>query len=275
MSYNRIFKKIGLLGAIIICGLLIRKAYGSSADAVWPVANGIDVRVDGNLRLDCSNTVDGYIMMSLVAPTGNAFKVQLSYNGGQLLYDLNAYGNYEVLPLQFGPGYYSVSLFENVAGSKYASSGKLDVNIPEMRPNAAFLVPNQYVNYTINSPSVIRGDEITAGLTTETQKFDAICNLIANEFSYDFVRARTIQAGTLPEVDSTYMNRAGVCQDLSAVMISMLRSQRIPSRLIIGYADGYYHAWTISVVDGQERFFDPTVAVGALKANNYTIDRFY
>ena len=131
MSYNRIFKKIGLLGAIIICGLLIRKAYGSSADAVWPVANGIDVRVDGNLRLDCSNTVDGYIMMSLVAPTGNAFKVQLSYNGGQLLYDLNAYGNYEVLPLQFGPGYYSVSLFENVAGSKYASSGKLDVNIAE------------------------------------------------------------------------------------------------------------------------------------------------
>lgn len=89
------------------------------------------------------------------------------------------------------------------------------------------------------------------------------------------MRARTIQAGTLPEVDSTYMNRAGVCQDLSAVMISMLRSQRIPSRLIIGYADGYYHAWTISVVDGQERFFDPTVAVGALKANNYTIDRFY
>ncbi len=275
MYYKLSFKKIGVLGIILFCGILIRIACASSADAVWPVATGSDVRMDGNLRLDCSNTYDGYVMMAVASPTGNAFKVQITYAGNQLLYDINGTGQYEVFPLQFGPGDYSISLFENVAGSKFAAGGKLDINVPSMNDNAAFLVPNQYVNYTQDSPCVKKADELTAGMTSQSEMFDAITGFIADEFSYDFVRAQTIPAGTLPEVDSTFQNRTGICQDLSAVTISMLRSQRIPSRLIIGYVDGYYHAWTISVVDGEEKFFDPTAAVGALTASNYTIERFY
>ena len=44
---------------------------------------------------------------------------------------------------------------------------------------------------------------------------------------------------------------------------------------MIGYADKYYHAWTVALVDGQEVFFDPTVAINALQASKYTIERFY
>lgn len=248
------FKKFFFLGILMICGLAAGKLYASSIPAIWPEATGMDVRIDGNLRLDCSNTMDGYVMMSVATPSANAFKVQVTINGNQLIYDLNNQGNYEVLPLQFGTGDYSISLFENVAGSKYASGGQVNLNVPSMYENAAFLVPNQYVNYTVDSPSVKRAEEETAGMSSQSEIFEKVCNIIGSEFSYDFVRAQTIQAGTLPEVDSTYNNRAGICQDLSAVMISMLRSSGVPSRLIIGYADGYYHAWTISVVDGEEKF---------------------
>ena len=276
MYYLRTSKKIGFLAAALLSVVFLYfVAHGSSANAVWPVASGVDVRIDGNFRLDCSNVIDGYAMMSVAAPSGNPMKVQVMYNGNQLLYDLKNTGEYEVLPLQFGPGDYSISLFENVGGSKYASGGKIDLSVPEMVANAAFLVPNQYVNYTPSSPSVLRSDEITNDSMTDTQKFEAVCNLIASEFSYDFVRAQTIAAGELPAVDQCYNNRAGICQDLSAVTISMLRAQGIPSRLLIGYADGYYHAWTMSVVDGQEKFFDPTQAVGALNASNYVVERFY
>ena len=276
MYYLRTSKKIGLIaGALLSAVFIYFVAHGSSANAVWPVAEGLDVRIDGNLRLDCSHLTDGYAMMSVVNPSVNAMKIQVMYNGNQLLYDLKNTGEYEVLPLQFGPGSYSISLFENVSGSKFASGGKIDLNVSEMVPNAAFLVPNQYVNYTPTSPSVLRSDEITDDSMTDSQKFDAICNLIAQEFTYDYVRAQTIGAGELPAVDMCYNNRSGICQDLSAVTISMLRAQGIPSRLLIGYADGYYHAWTMSVVDGQERFFDPTNAVGAINASNYVVERFY
>ncbi|MBQ9063902.1 MAG: transglutaminase domain-containing protein [Blautia sp.] len=276
MYYRRLSKKIGIISLLIFCGILIRIAIAASSDAEWPVASGSDVRMDGNLRLDCSNTYKGYVMMAVASPTGNAFKIQVMCGGNQLLYDINPYGDYEVLPLQFGPGNYSISLFENVAGSKYATGGKLDLSIPSMNDNAAFLVPNQYVSYTKDSPCVAMADQITEGMTSQTEIFNAICDYIGANFTYDFAKAQSVAAGTLPEVDSTFASRTGICQDLSAVTISMLRSQGIASRLIIGYVDGYYHAWTISTVDGEDKFFDPTAAVGALAvANNYTIERFY
>ena len=98
---------------------------------------------------------------------------------------------------------------------------------------------------------------------------------MSSEFAYDFVRAMNITAGTLPEVDPCFVRRAGICQDLSAVMVCMLRVQGIPAKLAIGYADQYYHAWTVTVVDGAEVFFDPTAAIDAIAAKNYSVERMY
>ena len=105
--------------------------------------------------------------------------------------------------------------------------------------------------------------------------YDAVTKFIADEFSYDFVRAQTIPAGALPEVDPCFEKRAGICQDLAAVMVCMLRVQGVPARLMIGYADQYYHAWTVAVVDGEEIFFDPTAAIGAMRAKKYQVERYY
>ena len=44
---------------------------------------------------------------------------------------------------------------------------------------------------------------------------------------------------------------------------------------MIGYADQYYHAWTVAVVDGEEIFFDPTAAIGAMRAKKYQVERYY
>ena len=121
--------------------------------------------------------------------------------------------------------------------------------------------------------AVKKSDEIGSGATRGT--YDAVCNFISSEFAYDFVRAATISPGELPDIDYCYENRMGICQDLSAVMVCMLRVQGIPARLVIGYADKYYHAWTVTVLDGEEIFFDPTVAVGALNVNKYAIERMY
>ncbi len=58
-------------------------------------------------------------------------------------------------------------------------------------------------------------------------------------------------------------------------MVCMLRTQGVPAKLMIGYADKYYHAWTSTVIGGEEVFYDPTAAIGALKAKKYKTERFY
>ena len=110
----------------------------------------------------------------------------------------------------------------------------------------------------------------------EKEAFEAVCNYMKSNFVYDYVKAVQVKAGMLPDIDGTFSKRMGVCQDLAAVMACMLRAQGIPCKLMIGYADKTYHAWTMTIVDGQEQFFDPTAALNAInKVKQYTLERFY
>ena len=274
-KHSELRKRILLLLIICMLGLVycVWDYLAKSGDAVWPEFTGMDLQIDGNLMLDCSNASSGYVLASVLVPSANRMKLRVVYNGMQLTYDLDNTGQYETFPLQLGSGTYEFALFENAGGSQYSAEGKVVFSVQLRSENAAFLVPNQYVNYTKDSPSVAKSDELSNGSPEEI--YQAVCDFITSEFSYDFVRAQTISSGVLPEVDSCYNSRSGICQDLSAVMVSMLRVAGIPSRLMIGYADSYYHAWTVSIVNGQEKFFDPTHAIGAINASNYMVERYY
>ena len=256
---------------LVIAGICV---WASSQDAVWPELVGDNLQIDGNLIMDVTNAADGYVMAAVMAPTENHMKLRMTYGGGNLTYDLDNTGEYEVFPLQMGSGTYQFDLFENAGGTKYSAEGSVMFDAQLNDENAAFLVTNQYVDYTKDSPSVIKADELAGGGSQE-EIFTKVCDFMASEFSYDYVRAQTISPGELPEVDGCFESRTGICQDLSAVMISMLRTQGIPSKLMIGYADGYYHAWTVSIVNGEEKFFDPTAAIGSMNVSSYQTERYY
>ena len=242
------------------------------AAALWPESSGEVVQSDGKLVIDASHSDQGYIMCCVSSPTDHRLKVRMTYsNSAQLDYDLDNTGNYVVFPLQLGSGNYDFALYENVSGTKYSAEGKVSLSVQLANEYAAFLVPNQYVDYVQTTNAVLKSDE----LASQGDIYQTVCDFMTNEFSYDFVRAKTISPGMLPEIDGCFDARAGICQDLSAVMVCMLRVQGIPAKLMIGYADKYYHAWTVALVDGQEIFFDPTAAIGCLNAKKYQIERFY
>ena len=44
-------------------------------------------------------------------------------------------------------------------------------------------------------------------------------------------------------MDETLKSGKGICFDYAALMSAMLRSQRIPVRLEVGYVGEIYHAW--------------------------------
>ena len=263
-----------LVAVFLAAGLVAASA--SSMDAVWPEAPGFNVQTDGKLVIDCSNMDKGYVMVRVSEASKHPFKIRLSFGKGQLNYDLNSNGDFEVFPLQLGSGKYEIALFENVKGNKYSAEGKVKLSVQLNDENAAYLVPNQYVSYELWTSAVQKSDEICAG-ASPSEAFSAIKDFMAAEFQYDFARAKKVSPGQMPDIDYCYENRMGICQDLAAVTACMLRVQGVPAKLVIGYAGKYYHAWTVVVVDGKEVFFDPTNAVGAIDVDpkKYKTERMY
>ncbi len=246
------------------------------AEVRMPEATGKDVKKNGDLVVDCSNMDQGYVMVK-GKKTSKRLKVRVKTADSSLNYDLNGDGEYEVFPLQFGSGKYQISLYKNVSGKKYSEEGKVGLNAKLSDPLNCFLYPNQYVNYTEETECVVKANEICAGMTDQAQIYKTICDFVKANFVYDFVKSVSVKAGVLPDIDGCWSKRMGICQDLSALTIAMLRSQGVPARLMIGtLGSSTYHAWVTAVVNGEEKFFDPTAELNASsKTDTYTTERYY
>ena len=164
-------------------------------------------------------------------------------SGVKYTYDLNSSGDYEVFPLSDGSGKYSVGVYQNVSGTKYATLYTVSMDVALKDEYAPFLLPNQYVNYNSQSKVVAKAAELTAGKATVLQKIDAVYSYVIKNITYDKEKAQTVQSGYLPDVDAILASGKGICFDYAAVMTAMLRSQGIPTKLVIGYAGTAYHAW--------------------------------
>ena len=262
-----------LIAALLLsgcCGLLC-----AAAEAKWPQGSSSGQKTNGKLKLDVTNISEGYFMASVTEKTTHRMKMRVVKDGETLTYDLNGDCKFEVFPLQLGSGKYEVSLYENVSGKKYSSAGKVTLNVTLTREDGCFLYPNQYVNYEEATKAVQVANKLCAG-KTEKETYTLIRKYITENYAYDFIRSVTVAAGELPDIDYCYEKKMGVCQDLSALMVCMLRSQGIPAKLMIGYADKNYHAWTVTIIDAKEVFFDPTAALNAIsKPVSYSVERYY
>ena len=78
-----------------------------------------------------------------------------------------------------------------------------------------------------------------------------IYNYVTENITYDYEKAATVQSGYISDVDEILASQTGICLDYSAVMTAMLRSQRIPTRLEVGYAGDAYHAWISTYIPEQ------------------------
>lgn len=272
---NQTVKKILfiLISVLLFCCVSVT-ASADSSSATWPEL-GTPNNGSGKLRLDTSRVEDGYFFAAITNKTSHRMKLRVIKGETTLTYDLNTNGDFELFPLQLGDGYYEIILYENVSGKKYSQEGKVGFSVKFSSPDAAFLVPSQYLNYTRKSEVVSMADSLGSG-KNEKETFEAVCKFMSSSFVYDFIKAVTVKPGMLPDIDGSYAKKMGVCQDLSAIMVAMLRTQGIPSKLIIGYADSQYHAWTMTSVNGKDTFFDPTAALSAISTvKEYTMERYY
>ena len=266
-----------LCAALVL--VLIAAVIAVGADGLkLPQATGKSVKKDGKLTVDASNMSEGYIMVK-AKKTSKKLRVRVSTAGAKLLYWLNGDGEYEVFPLQFGSGKYKVELFEHVKGKDYSKEGTLKLSAKMPDELSCFLYPNQYVNYNENTACVKHAQEMCKDMTDQGEIYKTVCTFVLQNFIYDYIKSVSVQSMSqqMPDIDGCWDNRMGICQDLSAMTCAMLRSQGIPARLMIGTVGANtYHAWVVAVVNGEERFFDPTAELNASsKTDTYTTERYY
>jgi hypothetical protein len=209
-----------------------------------PEAPGITVYNNKYAYLDASNASEGYV---IVRYTGDSGKVKLQITGPESItytYNLTVgTPTDEVFPLQCGNGEYMINVYENIEGTQYSTvfSQIVDVAISdEFKP---FLYPNQYVDFKSTDLAIKKGEELAYSCDNDLDVVSAVYNFMIDNIAYDYEEAETVQSGYIPDIDEVLETKKGICLDYSALMTSMLRSQKIPTRMEIGYAGTAYHAW--------------------------------
>lgn len=201
------------------------------------------------VTIDASYISEGYIMVSY---TGTNEKVKLQITGpDEVVYTYDLHGDYETFPLTAGSGSYTVGVFENIEGTSYSTlfTQTIDVKIDdEFGP---YLYANQYVNFNGDSKVVEKAEELSKPCNDDLEVIEQVYNYMISNFTYDYDKAESVQSGYLPDVDEVFEAQTGICFDYAAVMAAMLRSQRIPTRLEVGYAGDVYHAWISTYIEEQ------------------------
>ena len=246
--------------------------------------------------IDYSHTEDGYVMVCYPGSTDKRLKVLVKGPSTTYNYNLTP-GDWTVFPLSDGNGSYQVGVYINIADTRYAVVLTADFSVQLKDEFAPFLRPNQYVDYSEASVTVLRAMEITRELEEPLDKVAAIYDYVITNLHYDTEKANSVQSGYLPNLDQILEAGTGICFDYAAIMTAMLRSQQIPCKLVVGYAGSVYHAW-ISVwteesgwIDGAIFFdghvwhrMDPTFASSAagsqdtmdfIQSGNYTVKYLY
>ena len=211
-----------------------------------PVASGIVVHKGGTATepvvIDASNTANGYIMIRAVSNV----RLKVIITGpSSIKYTYNLRGDdvWEVFQFSDGSGAYKVTVYREVTSGKYAAIASESMNVSLKDPNAPFLHPNQYVNFTDESLAVRQVAKICTENMKDIERIEAIYHYVITNFAYDYQKAATVKSGYIPDIDAVFKAKKGICFDYASLMSAMLRAYGIPTKLVVGYTGDEYHAW--------------------------------
>ena len=202
---------------------------------------------------------DGTFMVE-VPPSTKQQKIQVQFKTHKLNYDIT---DYNVFPFQYGAGEYKVSLCEQINQTKYKIIETKTITADLPFPYAPFLLSNQYVNF-----KNLQLPRINAAM---------IPTFMSGQYMYDYIKAykSVKKTNILPDINYVVKTHQGICYDLAAFAAATCRYNGIPAKLVIGHADGAYHAWIEYLSNNKWIIYDPTAAILRKKIKRYKTERFY
>ena len=213
----------------------------------------LDDRVEESevVSLYLSNVSKGYIMFVY---KGSNEKVKLQITGPNevtytyLVTDCKAP---TAFPLSAGDGEYMFNLFESVdaENNKYSLAFSYNYSVTLEDEFLPYLSPNVYVNFTSDSACISKGSELSSDCYTDLDVIENVYDYVISNIVYDTEEAENVAYGYIPDPDEVLETNKGICFDYASLMTAILRSQRIPTKLEVGYAGEVYHAWISCYVD--------------------------
>ncbi len=212
--------------------------------ATSPLTNA---EIEESAVVDYSNISQGYISAKY-SGTSERAKIRIICGDVVSDHDLNVNGTFEYYPLTEGSGDYNIQLYEQLEGKMYSEVINITVTASISDEVSPYTYPNRYVMYEQSSDCVYKAAEVCAGIDDTIEKIAAIFSYITDNITYDYDLAEKVSSGAVgayvPDPDSVLARKKGICYDYASLFAAMLRSQGIPSRLVIGYAkENIYHAW--------------------------------
>ena len=107
------------------------------------------------------------------------------------------------------------------------------------------------------APAEAKAKDLCKGAQSLLERYEIITKYVSDKIAYDYIRAITIpKRGGLPDVERWWKLHMGICLDIASLTVGMLRAVSIPASLIIGWADGHYHAWVEARIGGKKYLYD-------------------
>lgn len=248
------FPLIRSLILLIFCTLFITGCGSDSGDSaeeppsfsplqvLVPEAEGKEVIGAFPVTLDISNKEQGY-MIAQADASASRINIQMTGPDGVLYSYFIDPEEDAVIPFTGGEGSYQILCYQQISEDKYAAlySDSLDITLENIY--LPFLYPNQYVNFTPETEACLLAQSMLPEDATDVEALDEIYSYVISNITYDEEKARTVEAGYLPDIDETLNSGTGICFDYAALITAMLRARDIPCKLQIGYTSDIKHAW--------------------------------
>ncbi len=193
-----------------------------------------------NDYIDKSQLNNGIIKIN--ADSKKNMALRISKDDVILDYILNGNNDF---PLQLGNGNYNLMVLENINGKKYKVLHKETVTLKLDNSNKVYLQSIQLINWNNEMDAIKKAKELTKDAKNDREKMVAIYNHIINNVNYDYNKAKIVKANYVPVIDETLKSGQAICYDYSSLFAAMLRSEDIPTKLLMGRKNDIkdYHAW--------------------------------
>lgn len=226
---------------------------------------------NGNPVIDTNNANNGSFKAKYL--NNNKLKIMVIKDGNNDTYDLKGDNSYQSYPLQHGDGVYKISIMENIGGKEYKYILTKEVEVKTVNPNAKYLTSVQMVNWNNSMAATKKAKSLTSGLNDE-QKVGKIYNFVVNNIQYN-TSITKLPSGYVPNINTIYNNKKGICYDFASIFAGMLRSVGVPTKLIKGQSTNVegYHAWNEVYVGGSWKIVD-TSYDSQLKAAGHKVSRY-
>ncbi|MBR0462550.1 MAG: transglutaminase domain-containing protein [Erysipelotrichaceae bacterium] len=196
---------------------------------------------------DLAHTSEGYFSVSVKSDKKLKMRVLFTDSEEHYDYDLDNDGTVCYYPLQMGSGSYSLIVYKNIEGTKYAALDYRNTDVTLADEFQPFIRPTYYIRYSSDSDCVRKAYELTRTASSVTQFIRNVYDFVCKTVRYDKKKAENLPSIYAPDPDETMNSGKGICFDYAALAAAMLRSQGVPCKLIMGNVspNDLYHAWNM------------------------------